>query len=81
MPSHPHACTSNSVFDAYNCAEEIDLVRNQGLQVDDDMETAPENITSVGTYAAETLFEVQAWGWDGIDFRAVVSQNQNEPSF
>ena len=27
------------------------------------------------------MFEGQTWGRDGIDFRAVVSQNKNEPSF
>ena len=44
------------------------------------MEPAPKNVTLVNTPAYDTLFEVQTWGWDGIDFRAVVAQNQNGPS-
>ena len=54
--------------------------RNQGLEVDDDMEPAPKTFPSVDTPAADTLFEGQIWGWDGINFRAVVAQNQNGPS-
>ena len=33
------------------------------------------------TTASDTLFEGHKWGWYGIDNRAVVSQNQNDPSF
>ena len=45
------------------------------------MEPAPKNVTLVDTPDADTLFEVHTWGWDGIDYRAVVSHNQNDPSF
>ena len=45
------------------------------------MEPAPDNVPSFDTPAADTLFEGQTWGWNGIDRRAVVAQNQNEPSF
>ena len=45
------------------------------------LKPAPENVPLVKTCAAGTLFEGHTWGWDGIDFRDVVSQNQNEPSF
>ena len=45
------------------------------------MEPAHNNVPLVDTTAADTLFEGQTWGWDGIDLRAVVSQNQNDPSF
>ena len=69
------------VFSAYNRAEDIDLVRNQGLEVDDDMEPAPNNVPSVDTTAADTLFEGHTWEWGGIDCRAVVAHNQDEPSF
>ena len=51
------------------------------MEVDDDMEPSPENVPSVDTPAADTLFEGHTWGWDGIDLHDVVSQNQNEPSF
>ena len=40
-----------------------------------------KNVPSVETPAADTLFEIQTWGWDGIDLRALVAQNQNEISF
>ena len=45
------------------------------------MELSPENVPLVDTPDADTLFEGKTWGWDGIDCRAVVAQNQNEPSF
>ena len=45
------------------------------------MELSPKNFPLVDTPAADTLFEEQTWGWDGIYCRAVVAQNQNEPSF
>ena len=69
------------IFNTYNKEEDISLVRNQGLEVDDDMEPTPENVPLVNTTAADTLFEGHTWGWDGIYRRDVVAQNQNEPSF
>ena len=51
------------------------------MEVDYDMELDPNNVPLVDTHYYETMFEGQTWGWDGIDFRAVVAQNQNEPSF
>ena len=51
------------------------------MEVDDDMEPAPENVPLVENVAADTLFEGHTWGWDSIDRRSVVAQNQNEPSF
>ena len=45
------------------------------------MKPAPDNVPLVDTPAADTLSEVQTWGWYGIGFRAVVVQNQNETSF
>ena len=44
------------------------------------MEPSPDNVPLVETPAADTLFEGHTWGWDDIDCRAVVAQNQNEPS-
>ena len=69
------------VFNASNWAEDIAIVRNQVLEVDDDMEQAPNTVPLVDTPDDDTLFEGQKWGWDGIYCRAVVAQNQNEPSF
>ena len=45
------------------------------------MEPDPDNVPLVENPDAETLFEGQTWGWDGIDFCAVAAQNQNEPPF
>ena len=45
------------------------------------MEPAPDNVPSIENPAADTLFEGQTWGWDGIDHRSMVAQNHNEPSF
>ena len=50
------------------------------MDVDDDMEPAPDNFPLVETPSAATLFEGHIWGWDGIYRHAVVSKNQNEPS-
>ena len=43
------------------------------------MKPASENVPSVKTPDDDTLFEGQTWGWDVIDFRAAVSNNQNYP--
>ena len=69
------------VFNTSNWSEEISLVSNKGLEVDDDMLPAPKNVPLVETPYYDTLFEGHTWGWDGINRRAVVAQNQNEPSF
>ena len=45
------------------------------------MEPYPDNFTSVYATDTETFFEGQTWWYDGIYSRAVVAQNQNEPSF
>ena len=69
------------VVNASNRAEDISLVRNQGIGVYDDMEPAPDNVPSVDTPSDDTLFEGHTLGWGGIDIHAVVAQNHNEPSF
>ena len=61
-PSSPGEPIEAGVLNAFNQAEEIALVRNQGLEVDYDMETDPDNVSLVETNSADTLFEVQAWG-------------------
>ena len=61
------------VFNASNRTEGINLVSNQGLEVDDDMEPAPENVPLVDTPTADTLFEGHTWGLDGINLCAVVA--------
>ncbi len=65
-------------------AEDVALVRNQGLEVDDDNEPAPENIPT--NYANEvplttSLYPGQRWGWDGIDQREVAIQTKNGAGF
>ena len=45
------------------------------------MEPATENVPLVYAPDSGTLFEVKTWGWDGIYFRAVLAQNQNDISF
>ena len=80
-PSSPGEPIESGVFNDSNWSEYIALVRNQGREVDDDMEPAPKNVRLVDTNADNTLFEGQTWGWYGIDCRAVVAQNQNEHSF
>ena len=80
-PSSPGDPIEAGVFNVANWAEDISLVRNQRLGVDDDMEPSPDNVPLVHTPASDTLFEVQTWGWDGIYIQAVLTQNQNEPSF
>ena len=80
-PSAPGDPIEADVFNTSNRAEDIALVMNQGLEFDDEMEPSPENVPLVDTPTADTLFEGQTWGWDGIDCRAVVAHNQNEPSF
>ena len=44
------------VFKVSNQAEDVTLVRNQGLDVDYDMEPSPKNVPLVDTPAADTLF-------------------------
>ena len=80
-PSAPGDPIEDGVFNNPNRAEDITHVNNQGLEVDDDMEPAPDNVPLVDTPADNTLFEGQTWGWYGIDSCAIVAQNQNEPSF
>ena len=56
-----------------NRAEDIALIRAQGLDVDDDNEPAPENIpdaTTTTNKQANGLYEGQEFGWDGVDHRA-----------
>ena len=81
LTSDPGDPIEAGVFNASNRAEDISLVRNQGLEIDDDMEPPPKTVPLVYTPAADTRFEGQMWEWDGIGRHAVVSQNQNEPSF
>ncbi len=37
-------CIDQAIFAANNCAEDIDFIQNQGLQVDNDNEPVLENI-------------------------------------
>ena len=44
-PSSPGDPIEAGVFNTFIWAEEISLVRNQGLEVDDEMEPSPDNVT------------------------------------
>ena len=57
-PSDPGNPIESGVFNPSNWAEDIALFRNQVLEVDDDMEPYPDNVTLVYTPAADTLLEV-----------------------
>ena len=80
-PYDPGDPIKASISNVFKWSEDISLVRNQGLEVDDDTELDPDDVPLVENSAADTLFEGQTWGWGGIDRRAAVSQNQNYPSF
>ena len=58
------------------------MVRNQGVDVDDDNEPVPENIPSPDTPLPDDhgLYEGQSWGWDGIDRRSN-NGGYEDPSF
>ncbi len=52
-----------------NLAEDVALVRNQGMEVDDNDEPAPENTpknSSCQQECTRALYPGQ-WGWGGID--------------
>jgi hypothetical protein len=62
------------VFNAQKRVEYIALVRNMGFEVDDNNEPAPENVPAGNAPPVNggALLEVQEWGWDGIDRRAML---------
>ena len=60
-PSSPGDPIEAGIFSTSNWAEDIALVRNQGLEIDDSMEPSPENSPSVDTPDSDTLFEGQTW--------------------
>ena len=68
------------IFNASNCAEDIAMVRNQGLDVDCDNEPAPENLPEVGDAINLQNPPVQQWGWDGQCNRAVTAAQNHRPS-
>lgn len=63
--------------------EDIALVRNQGLDVDDDNEPALENIPDPSQAARNPneLYEGQTWGWKGIDQRKAAGISDVAASF
>ena len=76
----------DEVFFAGNSAEDIAMVRNQGLDVDDDNAPAPENdpnIAGNNTPAATNngLFPGQKWGWDRLDRRKTAGIIDVDASF
>jgi hypothetical protein len=67
-----------NVFHAGNCAEDIALVRSQGLMVDDDRDPAPENVPLVDVFEVDNAC---SWGWDGICNRKITGATNIRPSF
>ena len=66
---------SDRIFHLGNNSEDIAHIRSFGLDVDDDKETAPENIPD-----EDPLIELyQTWGWNGIDHRAVGNHMNVKP--
>ncbi len=60
-----------------NPSQDIALVQNQGLEVDDDNEPAPENIPENSQVLVTTnLYPGQTWGWDGIDQKEFIIQTK-----
>ncbi len=62
----------DEIFFVQNRAEDIDRVRAEGFEVDDDNDPAPENVPGffdVPPVVDDGLFEGQSWGLDGIDRR------------
>ena len=66
-----------SVLHAGNRAEDIALVRAQGLMVDDDNDPAPENIPDLNAPEADT--PNGQWGWDGQCHRIITGVNNVRP--
>jgi hypothetical protein len=72
------------VFHAQKRAEDINLFRNMGFEVDNDNDPAPENVPAGDAPPVNggELLEGQQWGWDGIDRRAMMQGSMyNGPTF
>jgi hypothetical protein len=72
------------VLRSTNRQEDIDFVRAQGLDVDDDNDPAPENIPQADDAVASSddgLYDTQTWGWNGVDERRIVCPNDVDPGF
>ena len=64
------------IFHAGNSAEDIAMVRNQGLDVDCDNDPAPENVPT-----EEPIVNIeQEWGWSGTCNRATTAAQNHRPS-
>ena len=63
-----------SIFHATGVAEDIAMVRAQGIDVDDNNKLATENIPANGDTSTERqangLYQGQEFGWDGVNHRA-----------
>ena len=46
----------------------VGALREEGIEVDDDNEPAPENIPNENEAASDGIFSNE-WGFEGIDFR------------
>jgi hypothetical protein len=80
-----HNIIHDDIYFAKNRAEDIARVRNEGFEVDDDNDPAPENIPDPAeappVVIEAGLYEGQTWGWDGVDRRHTAGGRYDEPSF
>jgi hypothetical protein len=66
-----------------NLSEDIANFWNQGFNLDDDREPAPENVPTEDETPTQVtdLKEGQSWGWDAIDHRAIVKPEKEGHTF
>ena len=59
-----------SIFHATGVSKDIEMVQAQGLDVNDNIKPAPENIPANGDTSTERqangLYQGQEFGWDGV---------------
>ncbi len=73
------------VFNVNDRTDDIARICAEGFGVDDNNEALPENVPVTGAFPVEVnqdgLYQVQSWGRDGINKRAVAGGGYKEPSF
>ena len=71
-----------TIFQSSNGAEDISIIRNQGIEVHDDNGPIPENIPVTGSPSTSTegLNDTWTWQWDGIDCCQIITPENEEPS-
>ena len=69
--------------DNWNRTKNIDIVKNQGFDVDDNNRPAKENIpaSDAPLAVADGLYSSTKWGWSGFDQCHINSPHNAKPSF